>query len=503
MKTSLFVAFLLLLGAPAQAARWALVVGNNTGLGPDSPLRYAESDAQRIASVLVELGGFEAARMRVLRAPSAAAVETAFAELSAQILSAGDDKALLFFFFSGHADGSSLHLGNTTMDLTRLRDLLTSSGAAVRIGVLDACGAGALTSREKGLAQAEPFLFTAPPELGAKGQVIIAAVSASEAAQESDALRGSFFTTYLVTGLRGAADRSGTGRVTLDDAYRFAHAQTVRATLLSRSGTQHPSFDMNLSGQGDLVLTEPLRGRARLIVRAEERGVFAIFAGNETLVAEFALEPGAEALLALEPGGYEVHKRGASSLRFARVAVKDGDERVLPESRMQEVDYVPLARKGATNRFQLSVGYANGLLASPSGAPVLRLAVDVAWRHLLLMPRLTASYVQWTSNGTLAASSTEADMALGLGVGSRWERGRHELRAGAAVDAVGTLQRSFGLSSYALSLSLAAPFSYAQRVAGGLSICIDLEPALALVNTGDGVRLRPHLLLLLGVRYDL
>src|SRR5262249_54800964 len=159
----------------------------------------------------------------------------------------------------------------------------------VRIGVLDACGAGALTIREKGVEKGAPFLVSAPPELAQRGQVIIAAVTASEAAQESDALKGSFFTNYFVAGLRGAADHSGTGRRTLDEAYRYAYAQTVRATLLSRSGAQHPTYAVDLSGQGDLVLTEPRRGRSRLVFRADSGGELALFTPSDELVVEMAV----------------------------------------------------------------------------------------------------------------------------------------------------------------------------------------------------------------------
>src|SRR5262249_46482693 len=152
---------------------------------------------------------------------------------------------LVLFYYSGHADGATLHLGESSLDLFRIRELLAQTHASVRIGVLDACGTGALTIREKGVEKGAPFMLSAPPELAQRGQVIIAAVSASESAQESDSLKGSFFTNYLVAGLRGAADRSGAGRVTLDDAYRYAYAQTVRATMLSRAGAQHPSYSVN------------------------------------------------------------------------------------------------------------------------------------------------------------------------------------------------------------------------------------------------------------------
>ena len=65
-----------------------------------------------------------------------------------------------------------------------------------------------------------------------RGHAILTASAEDEAAQESDRIGGSFFTHYLVSGLRGAADSSADGRVTLTEAYRFAFDET-----LARTGT--------------------------------------------------------------------------------------------------------------------------------------------------------------------------------------------------------------------------------------------------------------------------
>ena len=63
--------------------------------------------------------------------------------------------------------------------------------------------------------------------------------SAEETAQESDRLKGSFFTHYLVSGMRGAADVSRDGKVTLNEAYQFAFHETLAQTVDTRSGAQH------------------------------------------------------------------------------------------------------------------------------------------------------------------------------------------------------------------------------------------------------------------------
>jgi uncharacterized caspase-like protein len=59
------------------------------------------------------------------------------------------------------------------------------------------------------------------------GLVWLFASDTGEAAQESDELRGALFTHYWVSGLRGAADANGDGRVTLAESYDFAYSQTL------------------------------------------------------------------------------------------------------------------------------------------------------------------------------------------------------------------------------------------------------------------------------------
>lgn len=68
--------------------------------------------------------------------------------------------------------------------------------------------------------------------------------SADEAAQESDRIGGSFFTHALVSGMRGAADASGDGKITLTEAYRFAFEETLQRTAQTQFGSQHPAYEI-------------------------------------------------------------------------------------------------------------------------------------------------------------------------------------------------------------------------------------------------------------------
>ncbi|HEX8437981.1 MAG TPA: caspase family protein, partial [Archangium sp.] len=46
--------------------RFAVLIGANAGWSNDRPLRYAETDAERMREVLVELGGFAPDRVVLL-----------------------------------------------------------------------------------------------------------------------------------------------------------------------------------------------------------------------------------------------------------------------------------------------------------------------------------------------------------------------------------------------------------------------------------------------------
>ena len=123
----------------------------------------------------------------------------------------------------------------------------------MRIVILDSCSSGAFT-RAKGGIKTQPFLIDG--SLSAQGYAFLTSSSANEASQESDNIEGSYFTHSLLAGLRGAADTVGDGRVTLNEAYRYAYTETMARTETSLYGAQHPSYDMQVSGTGDVVLTD-------------------------------------------------------------------------------------------------------------------------------------------------------------------------------------------------------------------------------------------------------
>lgn len=314
---------MLLLAAAAYAGvlRHAVVVGANDGGGSLEPLRYAELDAQRFAEVMVELGGFDPANITVLYGPGPDELEAALHAHAAVAGAAPED--LFVFYYSGHADARGLRLDSGLYPFEALKGDLRAVPADVRLGVLDACRSGVIT-RLKGASVTTPFLLET--ELATEGEAWMTATSADEEAQESDQLRGSFFTHYLLSGLRGAAD-GGDGSVSLAEAYNYAFDRVVDHTGGTVAGTQHPNFDYDLKGQGDMPLTAVATGRSTLTLPPEVGGMISVLRmPDRTPIAEVAKPSGRSTVLALVPGTYLLRWRptGSRDFREALVGLNDG-----------------------------------------------------------------------------------------------------------------------------------------------------------------------------------
>ena len=263
MKTRAAALMLALMSAaPARAGhRLALLVGADHGDAGEAELRYAAAEAARLGAVLRDVGDFAADDVVVLSAPTPETLTQALAQLRARAEAAGDG-ALLFVFYSGHADGESLHLGGGHASLTALRDAVAETPAAARVLVVDACRSGTLT-RVKGGHAGPAFDVRLDPPLGARGFAILTSSAAGEDAQESDDVGSSLFTHFFTSALLGAGDKNGDGEITLEEAFAYASERTIVAAGSSLMGPQHPTFRYDLGGRAGLVLTHPGRLNAR------------------------------------------------------------------------------------------------------------------------------------------------------------------------------------------------------------------------------------------------
>lgn len=317
----------LLAALPAEARevrRFVVVAGANDGGESRETLRWAVADAERVASVLLDLGGVAAPDLDVLREPSADQLQATLARVGDRVRSAeqqGDVRTEVMVYFSGHSDETGLLLGSDHLGYDALRKSLEGIPSDVRVAVVDACASGALV-REKGGVQRPAFLLDLSNDV--IGQAILTSSSAEESSQESDRLEGSYFTHHLVAGLRGAADLSGDGRVTLTEAYRFAYDATLDSTERSLAGPQHPSYQMRLEGAGDLVITDVTHTESTLSLRSDLEG--RIFLRDELghLVVELTKGLGRDVDLGVDAGTYRLTVDRDSGLYEATVVLERG-----------------------------------------------------------------------------------------------------------------------------------------------------------------------------------
>ena len=255
---------------------------------------------------MVELGGVTPANEIVLRQPKLRELTDALDLLTRRVNEGrrrAGGRTEVIVYYSGHADEKGLLLGDDRYSYRTLRDRLDQIPADVRIAVLDACSSGAFT-RVKGGKARPAFLVDESSDM--RGHAFLTSSSETEAAQESDRIHASYFTHYLISGFRGAADLSGDGKVTLNEAYQFAFNETLGRTVDTKGGAQHPSYDINMSGTGDVVMTDVRQTTATLVLGEELEGRFFIRTAAQELVVELYKPRGRKVELAIEPGDYEV-----------------------------------------------------------------------------------------------------------------------------------------------------------------------------------------------------
>ena len=317
----------------AATRRLAVVVGNNVGSGARPALRYAEEDATRMGQVLVELGGIDPADLFLLRGRSLAAVQETMQTVERRVKSWGhSSQTVLLFYFSGHSDGQSLEMAQERLPFAELRQWLQRTDADVRLAFVDSCHSGGLLAF-KGGTPGPAFDIHLADNMESTGEVLITSSAADESALESGELRGSFFSHHLISGLRGAADMSGDGLVTLSEAYQYAFARTLSATTNNVVGPQHPNYDYRLSGRGEVVLTRIRTPAAVVELPAGFERVLLTDVESDRVIAEIGTQ-GARRL-AVAAGHYEIRAWRQRSLFGVELRVAAGQAVVVQATSLQ------------------------------------------------------------------------------------------------------------------------------------------------------------------------
>ena len=490
---------LAVLAAPAYAdtKRIAVVVGNNVGSGTQPALRYAETDAGKLARVLVEIGGVAGEDLVLLQGRGIKELEDALALTRRRVATyqRGATRVMVVFYFSGHSDGEALELGKDRLAFGDLRRWLVATGAEVRLALVDSCKSGALL-RAKGGTPGPAFQIRLTDELASTGEVLLTSSAADELALESQDLRGSFFTHHLVSGLRGAADSSGDGLVTLVEAYQYAYLHTLRTTGETVVGPQHPAYDYRLAGRGELVLTD-------LISTSGNRATIELPRGfSRALVMEHAqdqviaeLTSDVRNALTVRPGRYAIYMWRDGKSLGAKITVATGERRIVRWDELAAS--APPSTRSKGGRELIQIGIAGG---------VSRGIAD----ELAMMPSLRGElHVRgWSVGATLGSERGEMfreSSALAFaGYRRGMQRGAFELSLGIELGAGAIWQTIDDASSRTSATGYVGPTAGASwRIRDDVSLALTSQLHARLLKRDGEVSVQPGWATWLGVVIDL
>lgn len=360
--------------------RYALIVGANDG-GPErTRLRYAVNDADALRQVLEDLGGADEEGTLYLPDPNGDTFFSAFHELSRKI---EKEKGLhsrteFIFYYSGHSDERHILFSRERIPYSAVRSAIDTMATDVRIVILDSCASGAFTQTKGGKKRA-PFMLDKAYDM--KGFAFMSSSSSDEVSQESERLKGSFFTHNLVAGLRGAADMNQDGRITLTEAYQYTFDHTLSQTANTISGPQHPHKNIQMEGTGDVVITDIRRSPYRLIFDKDVHGTLLLSNSRGQLVIELHKSFGREMEIGLEPDIYRIINIRNNHYYESRIQLRDETPRILSAARFSPIQPVPTASRGDLPPDPLNA-YAKENPPLPVSDPFRFTLIDIPDRRL-------------------------------------------------------------------------------------------------------------------------
>jgi hypothetical protein len=294
-----------------------------------------------MADVLTRVGRFAPRDVHVLLDPRPADILQTLDSIGQ---TARTEESLLVFYYSGHSDGQSVFPHGEAMPLSELRSRIDHIGARVRIGILDTCRGGSWT-QAKGLSVGPPLDPIDLMTLGTEGTALVSSSSGFENAHEADAVQGSFFTHHLAAGLLGAADRTADGSITLQEAFEYARALTIRDSARLAPTPQHPSFELSLRGRQDIVLAQLSSTPSGLDVTQSKGPLEVIQLSSGVAVVEI---PAGDhrVRVALPPGRYLVRKVADGKTYSKEIEIPAGASAAVEEGQLELSATERLALKG-------------------------------------------------------------------------------------------------------------------------------------------------------------
>jgi hypothetical protein len=376
--------------ASAATRTYVIAIGNNAPPAGSTlaPLRFADDDSAAFYQFALELAAdatllsvLDAASQRRYPRAAAAARAPTLGELRAVVAhyrdrfaadrARGDDPVLLFFY-SGHGQGApaaALTLADAPLTRTLLYDEILAGLPARYVHlIVDACHAESVVRPRDASAEVVDVAPADARQLAAAETLArfpsvgaIIASAADKQAHEWDAWQSGVFTHELLSGLRGAADINGDGRIEYSELHAFlAAANHEVADARARLDVIVRVPPVNL--RAPIVELAARRGGGRL---ALSDGAFAVENERGERLADAHLERGHRVTLAV-PAGERLFVRAHGG--EAALVLRDGERRAVAGGALAAA---PFSARGA-----LSVSLERGLFAVPFGPAYYRGFVD-------------------------------------------------------------------------------------------------------------------------------
>ena len=341
----------------AATIRYALIVGNNSGVDHDgtrpfSPLKYAEKEARKLKNKLVGLSNFAADSKRTLLLTNASRqdVRSAIARLARQKQTdkqmLGDTESIFLFYFTGHGLQGRLLLKDGPLYSRELGQMFEKVNADFAVGVFDACHSGSLSP--KGVVATPGFnMFKEMPKevLNARGRVWYVSSSAKQVSYEDDRI-GGVFTHFFMKALTDAP-RSGPG-ITLDSIWNYARKKTVQYTRQQNRNQEPQQYISELKSSAPVYFSFPLKRTAKLRMSRELFGRYALSYADGQLTELIDKKQGVPKTISMYPGKVTLsYIQGDTVTLVKTFHVTDGGELIL-RSPSDFDAAVPLAYRSET-----------------------------------------------------------------------------------------------------------------------------------------------------------
>ncbi|MBL8027377.1 MAG: caspase family protein [Fibrobacteres bacterium] len=329
----------------AEIVKLSLVIGNNIGLANEKPLKYAVSDAKRVSDVFNALSGVDKDRSYLCLNKDISEVEALLQEVSGRVkeIKKQDKSVQLTVYYSGHGGDDGFHMNGKTLEVATIRKRFEEMDADLKILIADACFSGALLD-EKGGRVIKPATVYSQKDLNVKGSIILTSSSAGEFSHESKDLKGSLFTHYFISGLRGAADYDRDSKISLWECYHFARVNTLRE---AGESVQNPSFDYQVQGTENPVLANMNNGNAFVKFKECSEGLYRIVdTRSGILISSIRVLGGDSASLALPRSTYQIHHTRDKGVDIAVLDLTWGGTQIVNAKQFRMYPADVLVKKG-------------------------------------------------------------------------------------------------------------------------------------------------------------